>query len=102
MQHLQRLSKRDSTTRLKALQALRQLCSTKAPEELVGALPAWTFYFKRVAYDNSKPVRYVSLCICFLVCWFSRSLAHSLSNPPLPPNPLKYAEWRERVSWACS
>lgn len=57
VQHLQRLSKRDPTTRLKALQALRSLAGTKATEDIQALLPAWAFYFKRVALDNSKPVR---------------------------------------------
>lgn len=57
VQHLQRLSKRDPTTRLKALQSLRALAAERSPEDAAALLPAWAFYFRKVTMDNSRFVR---------------------------------------------
>lgn len=55
-QHLRRLSKRDPTTKLKALRALRELVEGKDPAEVAPVLPAWGYSFRRLAMDNNRYV----------------------------------------------
>lgn len=56
-QQLQKLGKRDATTKLKALQALRALAGEKRDEDLVAALPCWAYLFARLAMDGNRAVR---------------------------------------------
>lgn len=56
-QQLQRLSKRDSTTRLKALQALRALVAEKSVADVLHALPSWAYLFERLVMDANRGVR---------------------------------------------
>ncbi|PRW55988.1 E3 ubiquitin- ligase listerin [Chlorella sorokiniana] len=56
-QQLQKLSKRDATTKLKALQALRALAKDKPASDLQAALPSWAYLFGRLVMDGSRAVR---------------------------------------------
>ncbi|KAG0592544.1 hypothetical protein KC19_1G261500 [Ceratodon purpureus] len=55
--HLKRLSKRDPTTKLKALAALRTLFKEHSVTELDAILLSWVFEYKRLAQDNNRQVR---------------------------------------------
>eukprot|EP00887_Chlorella_sp_A99_P002776 scaffold6.g2776.t1 len=93
-QQLQKLSKRDATTKLKALQArgsqmppaarrlpqaLRALAATKPAEELVRALPPWAYLYSRLAMDPSRGVRAeASAAQAALAAGAGRRLAPSL------------------------
>lgn len=61
VQHLRRLGKRDPTTKVKALQALRQALDARREagqaDEAAASIPAWAFYFRRTVLDNSRLVR---------------------------------------------
>jgi hypothetical protein len=54
---LQRLTKRDATTRLKALQTLRAVVADKPEAEIRRALGPWTYYFSRLVMDGARAVR---------------------------------------------
>jgi hypothetical protein len=56
-QALQRLSKRDATTRLKAAAALRALVAAKPEADVLAALPAWSYLFARLVMDAHHGVR---------------------------------------------
>ncbi|KAI8472755.1 MAG: hypothetical protein J3K34DRAFT_384103, partial [Monoraphidium minutum] len=56
-QALRHLSKKDATTKLKALQALRELATSKSSPELAAALAPWAYHFKRLMMDPAKSVR---------------------------------------------
>lgn len=56
-QQLHKLTKRDATTKLKALQALRALASSKPADDVVAALPPWAYLYSRLAMDGSRSVR---------------------------------------------
>jgi len=56
-QCLRHLSKKDATTKLKALQSLRDLVPSRSPQDLVAALPPWAYSFKRLMMDPAKSVR---------------------------------------------
>ncbi|KAL4457478.1 hypothetical protein ABPG75_012343 [Micractinium tetrahymenae] len=56
-QQLQKLSKRDATTKLKALQALKALAKEKPAADLQAALPCWAYLYGRLVLDNSRAVR---------------------------------------------
>jgi hypothetical protein len=56
-QCLRHLSKKDATTKLKALQSLRELIPARSPSDLAGALPPWAYHFKRLMMDPAKSVR---------------------------------------------
>uniref|UniRef100_A0A7I4A3R4 E3 ubiquitin-protein ligase listerin n=1 Tax=Physcomitrium patens TaxID=3218 RepID=A0A7I4A3R4_PHYPA len=55
--HLKRLSKRDPTTKLKALVALRAIFKEHSVDELSAILPSWVFEYKRLVQDNNRQVR---------------------------------------------
>ncbi|KAJ9505274.1 hypothetical protein QJQ45_023216, partial [Haematococcus lacustris] len=54
---LRHLSKRDPTTKLKALQSLRSQLPNKPTAAVVAVLPAWAHLFARLAMDNNRAVR---------------------------------------------
>ena len=56
-QHVQRLTKRDATTRLKALQSLRSLVSQKSEDDLKCMLGPWCYSFSRLVMDDNQRVR---------------------------------------------
>ncbi|MEW5314556.1 MAG: hypothetical protein WDW38_006042 [Sanguina aurantia] len=56
-QLLRHLSKRDSTTKLKALQAVRSLVKQRTPSELALLLPPYAYLFKRLSMDPNRSVR---------------------------------------------
>ena len=56
-QQLQRLTKRDSTTRMKSLQALRELAAIKPVTDLLVMLPSWAYLFGRLVMDANRSVR---------------------------------------------
>lgn len=54
---LQRLTKRDATTRLKALQTLRAAVADKPEAEVRRALGPWAYAFGRLVTDGARAVR---------------------------------------------
>lgn len=84
-QCLRHLSKKDATTKLKALAALRELCASKQPADLAAALPPWAYHFQRLTSDAAKPVRCEALAaMAALATTVGRALAPSLKTL-LPP-----------------
>ncbi|KAL5709837.1 RING-type E3 ubiquitin transferase [Ranunculus cassubicifolius] len=56
-QHLKRLSRKDPTTKLKALASLSELFKQKNKEEIVQVIPQWAFEYKRLLQDYNRDVR---------------------------------------------
>ena len=61
-QHLQKLTKRDETTRLKALQALKRLIEDRDSgaserEDVRLMLSPWAYAFKRCVFDGNRLIR---------------------------------------------
>lgn len=56
-QHLRRVSKKDPTTKLKALTSLGTLFRQIPASELCQIAPQWVFEYKRLVQDNSRQVR---------------------------------------------
>ncbi|KAJ4907854.1 E3 ubiquitin-protein ligase listerin [Raphanus sativus] len=56
-QHLQRLSRKDPTTKIKALTSLSELVKKKKGKELLPLIPQWTFEYKKLILDYSRDVR---------------------------------------------
>ncbi|OAO89795.1 hypothetical protein AXX17_AT5G57770 [Arabidopsis thaliana] len=56
-QHLQRLSRKDPTTKIKALASLSELVKQKQGKELLPIIPQWTFEYKKLILDYSRDVR---------------------------------------------
>lgn len=56
-QQLQKLSKRDATTRLKALQSLGTLIPQRSSEDAAAMLPPWAYSFSRLVMDANRGVR---------------------------------------------
>ncbi|XP_013682421.2 E3 ubiquitin-protein ligase listerin-like [Brassica napus] len=56
-QHLQRLSRKDPTTKIKALTSLSELVKQKKGKELLPLIPQWTFEYKKLILDYSRDVR---------------------------------------------
>ncbi|XP_041995812.1 E3 ubiquitin-protein ligase listerin isoform X1 [Salvia splendens] len=55
--HLKRLSRKDPTTKLKALTSLSQLMEEKSAKELVVIIPQWAFEYKKLLLDYNREVR---------------------------------------------
>ncbi|CAM6128753.1 unnamed protein product [Calypogeia fissa] len=55
--HLKRLSKKDPTTKLKALVALRALFEERPATEVSALISPWLFEYKRLVQDSSRQVR---------------------------------------------
>ncbi|KAL0735081.1 hypothetical protein Bca4012_011291 [Brassica carinata] len=56
-QHLQRLSRKDPTTKIKALTSLSELVKQKKGKELLPLIPQWTFEYKKLILDYNRDVR---------------------------------------------
>ncbi|WZZ21561.1 hypothetical protein YC2023_122948 [Brassica napus] len=56
-QHLQRLSRKDPTTKIKALASLSELVKQKKGKELLPLIPQWTFEYKKLILDYNRDVR---------------------------------------------
>ncbi|CAI9107100.1 OLC1v1006386C1 [Oldenlandia corymbosa var. corymbosa] len=56
-QHLKRLSRKDPTTKIKALTALSQLVKEKSAKEVAVILPQWAFEYKKLLLDYNREVR---------------------------------------------
>ncbi|KAK9831453.1 hypothetical protein WJX81_006515 [Elliptochloris bilobata] len=79
LQHLRRLSKRDPVTKLKALQALRELVPARSRAELEAFLPAWAKAYARLVMDNDRAVRTeASAVLGALAAGVGRGLAAAL------------------------
>ncbi|KAL8531325.1 hypothetical protein ACS0TY_008085 [Phlomoides rotata] len=55
--HLKRLSRKDPTTKLKALASLSQLIKEKTAKEVVIIIPQWAFEYKKLLIDYNREVR---------------------------------------------
>jgi hypothetical protein len=60
-QCFKRLSKRDVSTKLKALRCLPDTVRAGGPEIAAELLPSWLFVFKRLVMDNNRAVRHASI-----------------------------------------
>ncbi|KAL1217589.1 E3 ubiquitin-protein ligase listerin [Cardamine amara subsp. amara] len=56
-QHLQRLSRKDPTTKIKALTSLSELVKQKKGKELLPIIPQWIFEYKKLILDYNRDVR---------------------------------------------
>ncbi|XP_010483427.1 PREDICTED: E3 ubiquitin-protein ligase listerin-like [Camelina sativa] len=56
-QHLQRLPRKDPTTKIKALASLSELIKQKKGKELLPIIPQWTFEYKKLILDYNRDVR---------------------------------------------
>ncbi|KAL0419279.1 UNVERIFIED_CONTAM: E3 ubiquitin-protein ligase listerin [Sesamum radiatum] len=56
-QHLKRLSRKDPTTKLKALASLSQLIKQKSAKEIAKIIPQWAFEYKKLLLDYNREVR---------------------------------------------
>lgn len=56
-QHLKRLGRKDSTTKLKALASLSELLKQKSGKDIVPIIPQWAFEYKRLLQDYNREVR---------------------------------------------
>ncbi|XVE58949.1 hypothetical protein DITRI_Ditri05aG0004100 [Diplodiscus trichospermus] len=56
-QHLKRLSRKDPTTKLKALASLSVLLKQKSGKEIVLIIPQWAFEYKKLLLDYNREVR---------------------------------------------
>jgi hypothetical protein len=75
-QNLKRLLKRDATTKLKALAALREHIGGASPDELAALLPGWLFAYARLVGDANRGVRASAAMLCGeLACRARRALA---------------------------
>lgn len=54
---LKRLSRKDPTTKLKALSSLSRLIAHKTVVEIVAIIPQWTFEYRKLLMDYSREVR---------------------------------------------
>ncbi|KAL6501147.1 hypothetical protein OROHE_025077 [Orobanche hederae] len=55
--HLKRLSRKDPTTKLKALTSLCQLIKQKTAKEIAIIIPQWAFEYKKLLLDYNREVR---------------------------------------------
>ena len=55
--HFRLLQKKDPTTRMKALDALRVLFSSRSSQQLESLLPVWVHIMNRLSVDNDRSVR---------------------------------------------
>ncbi|XP_022848921.1 E3 ubiquitin-protein ligase listerin [Olea europaea var. sylvestris] len=56
-QHLKRLSRKDPTTKLKALTSLSQHLKQKTAKEIVPIIPQWAFEYRKLLLDYNREVR---------------------------------------------
>ncbi|KAH3724799.1 E3 ubiquitin-protein ligase listerin-like [Dreissena polymorpha] len=78
---LRKLTKRDTTTKIRALQELGQLCTEKSEEDLKAVLPFWPRMFNKLALDIDYRVREATQqAMSTLVSRVRRNLAPYLRN----------------------
>ncbi|XP_077539719.1 E3 ubiquitin-protein ligase listerin [Haemaphysalis longicornis] len=65
---MRKLTKRDQTTRLKALQELLDLVKEKDVELIKGALPFWPRLYNKLSLDNDRRVREATHRVHELIC----------------------------------
>ncbi|GMG98174.1 hypothetical protein Nepgr_000014 [Nepenthes gracilis] len=56
-QHLKRLSRKDPTTKFKALSSLSMLLKQKSGKDVLPIVPQWAFEYKRLLMDYNREVR---------------------------------------------
>lgn len=56
-QHLKRLSRKDPTTKLKALASLSELLKQKSGKDVASIIPQWVFEYKKLLMDYNRDVR---------------------------------------------
>ncbi|XP_069746128.1 E3 ubiquitin-protein ligase listerin isoform X2 [Narcine bancroftii] len=54
---LRKMSKRDATTKLKALQEFATMCKEKDPENVKGVLPYWSRIYCKISLDHDRRIR---------------------------------------------
>ncbi|XP_032889152.1 E3 ubiquitin-protein ligase listerin [Amblyraja radiata] len=54
---LRKMSKRDATTKLKALQEFATMCKEKDAESVKGVLPYWSRIYCKISFDHDRRVR---------------------------------------------
>uniref|UniRef100_UPI00398EDAED E3 ubiquitin-protein ligase listerin isoform X2 n=1 Tax=Pristiophorus japonicus TaxID=55135 RepID=UPI00398EDAED len=54
---LRKMSKRDATTKLKAVQEFGTMCKEKDPENIKGVLPYWSRIYCKISLDHDRRVR---------------------------------------------
>ncbi|XP_078416032.1 E3 ubiquitin-protein ligase listerin isoform X2 [Cetorhinus maximus] len=54
---LRKMSKRDATTKLKAVQEFGTMCKEKHPENIKGVLPYWSRIYCKISLDHDRRVR---------------------------------------------
>lgn len=62
-QQLQRLSKKDPTTRLKSLNRILELITEKASDTLQAFIPPWSRALKRLVMDDNRSVRIATMMV---------------------------------------
>jgi len=62
--HLRRLSKRDATTKLKALAELRKHVTETTPDSVAALCPPWLQALQRLASDGNRSVRAAAATLC--------------------------------------
>ncbi|CDP04076.1 unnamed protein product [Coffea canephora] len=78
-QHLKRLSRKDPTTKLKALTSLSQLLKEKSASEVAPIIPQWAFEYKKLLLDYNRDVRRATHdTMAYLVRAVGRDLAPHL------------------------
>ncbi|KAG6607353.1 E3 ubiquitin-protein ligase listerin, partial [Cucurbita argyrosperma subsp. sororia] len=56
-QHLKRLSRKDPTTKLKALASLSEFLKQKSGKDVASIIPQWVFEYKKLLMDYNRDVR---------------------------------------------
>lgn len=80
-QHLKRLSRKDPTTKLKALTALSQLLKEKSAKEIAPIIPQWGFEYKKLLLDYNREVRRATHdTMTSFVCATGRELAPHIKS----------------------
>lgn len=81
LKNLRSLTKRDATTKLKALRALKTYFSEASADVCAEALPSCLFYFRTVMLDNNRSVRLdATQLLSVLVTQAGRNVAPHLKD----------------------
>lgn len=80
-QHLKRLSRKDPTTKLKALSTLSTLVKDKSSKDVTPIIPQWAFEYKKLLHDYNREVRRATHdTMANLVTTLGRDLAPHLKS----------------------
>ncbi|KAI3810702.1 hypothetical protein L1987_20324 [Smallanthus sonchifolius] len=80
-QHLKRLSRKDPTTKLKALTTLSTLLKDKSAKDVSPIIPQWAFEYKKLLQDYNREVRRATHdTMATLVSTVGRDLAPHLKS----------------------